>query len=452
MSESKVVLLVVDDDESIRSQMKWALSSDYEVILAEDRGGAIQQVKESHPSVVCLDLGLPPHPSDAREGLAALEDILRVDPSTKVVVITGQGEKENAIEAVNCGAYDFFSKPIEIDVLKVVLSRARYLFELELENRNLRSQEEAGPFQGMLGTSRAMQEVFSTIRKVATSDAPVVVSGESGTGKELAARAIHSLSRRKEGPFIPINCGAIPENLLESELFGHEKGAFTGAHVQKPGQLEAAQNGTLFLDEVGELSLPLQVKLLRFLQDGQIQRVGGRGTIEVDARVIAATNVNLEDAIQEKRFREDLYYRLAVVLLDLPPLRQRDEDLELLANEFLKRYVQESNRKISGFTAEVAQAIRNYSWPGNVRELENRLRRAAIMADGNRITLADLGLDASYAKYSSLSLKEARELLEKEMVERALARCAGNISKAADELGVSRPTLYELIEKLNIER
>jgi two-component system NtrC family response regulator len=290
------------------------------------------------------------------------------------------------------------------------------------------------------------------VRKVARSDAPVLVTGESGTGKELTARAIHDLSARADGPFVPINCGAIPENLLESELFGHEKGAFTGAHSQRPGQLETAHGGTLFLDEIGELSLALQVKLLRFLQDGQIQRVGGRQLINVNARIVAATNADLEEALRNGTFREDLYYRLAVVVVKLPPLRDRGEDVPLLAQAFLQRYADESGRRVKGFAPDAMRALKEYSWPGNVRELENRIRRAVIMTDGSRITLADLGLDRSYARYTAMTLREARETLERDLVEAALSRNRGNMSRAADELGISRPTLYELLDKLGIRR
>ena len=323
---------------------------------------------------------------------------------------------------------------------------------LEIENIRLLEVEPKDAFEGMIGTSYPMQEVFSMIRKVATSDAPVLVNGESGTGKELAAKAVHSLSNRSEGPFVPINCGAIPENLLESELFGHEKGSFTGAHAQSPGQIEMARSGTLFLDEIGELPLPLQVKILRFLQDGQIQRVGGRKLIDVDCRIVAATNVDLEEAMKEGKFREDLFYRLAVIVVKVPPLRDRDDDRIVLSNFFLQRFVKESQKKIMGFTITAKRAVANYIWPGNIRELENRVRRAVIMAEGNKVKVSDLGLDSGYAKYAGMKLKEAREALEKEMVEKALARTNGNMSKASGELGISRPTLYEIIEKLKIER
>ncbi len=452
MSDPKPKLLIVDDDESIRAQMKWALLEDYQIFQAQDRPSAVELVRQEQIPLVCLDLGLPPHPAGVEEGFATLEEILKADPLARVVVVTGQGDRSNALLAVARGAVDFFSKPIETDILKVVLARARQLYQLEEENRSLRAAALRKDFAGMLGTSQKMQEIFTVIRKVSNSDAPVLVMGESGTGKELTARAIHDLSARAGGPFVPINCGAIPENLLESELFGHEKGAFTGAHSQRPGQLESAQGGTLFLDEIGELPLALQVKLLRFLQDGQIQRVGGRQLINVDARIVAATNANLEEALAQGTFREDLYYRLAVVVVKLPPLRDRGEDIPLLAQAFLQRYADENRRRVTGFAPDAARALKEYSWPGNVRELENRIRRAVIMADGAKITLADLGLDRSYARYTAMTLREAREALERDLVEAALSRTRGNMSRAADELGISRPTLYELLEKLGIRR
>jgi two-component system, NtrC family, response regulator len=452
MTKAQLKLLIVDDDSEIRSQMRWALEEEYEVLQAEDRGEAVDAVRREKPTLVCLDLGLPPQPAHVEEGFRTLEEILALNPLAKVAVITGQGDKANALEAVRRGAYDFFSKPIDIEVLRVVLRRAAYLYDLERENRRLRTPSSGSGFEEMLGTSPIMEEVFSMIRKVARTDAPVLIVGESGTGKELTARAIHRRSRRAEGSFVPINCGAIPENLLESELFGHEKGAFTGAHAQRPGQIEGAQGGTLFLDEIGELPQPLQVKLLRFLQDGKIQRVGGRQLLDVDARIVAATNIDLELARNEGRFREDLYYRLAVVVIEMPPLRERGEDLPLLANAFLNRYAEESGKAVRGFAADAARAIKEYTWSGNVRELENRVRRAAIMCEGKRVTRAELGLDASHARYASMTLREAREAVERELVESALASNEGNMSRAAEELGISRPTLYELIEKLGVVR
>ncbi len=450
--QAKSTILIVDDDEDIRSQMKWALMEDYDVLEAGSREAAVTAVKDKGPAVVCLDLGLPPKPADVVEGFQALEEIVGVDPDVKVVVITGQGEREYALRAIAMGAYDFFSKPIDIDILRVVLARACHVYALEKEQERLRAKRLPEEFEGMMGASPIIDTVFSMIRKVARSAAPVLLIGESGTGKELAARAIHRRSLHADGPFVPINCGAIPENLLESELFGHEKGAFTGAHSQRPGQFETAQGGTLFLDEIGELPLPLQVKLLRFLQDGQIQRVGGRQPIDIDARILAATNVDIEEALKQGRFREDLYYRLAVVVIEIPPLRERGEDIPLLANAFLQRYAEESSRKVTGFAVEARRAIAEYNWPGNVRELENRVRRAVIMAEQRRVSLEDLGLAPSYARYSSMTLREARDAVDRELVEAALARSDGNMSRAAEELGISRPTLYELIDKLSIDR
>ncbi|GAB4233326.1 MAG: PEP-CTERM-box response regulator transcription factor [Acidobacteriota bacterium] len=442
-------LLLVEDDEAVRSQMRWALAEDYEIFQAGDRSEAVELMRREHPPLVCLDLGLPPDAGGVSEGFQALDELLQEDSHAKIIVITGQGDRSNALRAVARGAYDFFSKPIEIETLQVVLARAGYLYRLEEENRRLRG-ESGGGFEGMLGTSPQMEEVFATIRKVAPTDAPVLIVGESGTGKELAARAIHRRSRRGEGPFIPINCGAIPENLLESELFGHEKGAFTGADRTRPGQVESAQGGTLFLDEIGELPPQLQVKLLRFLQDGQIQRVGGRNFISVDARIIAATNADLDELLRAGKFREDLYYRLAVVVIHMPPLRDRGEDIPLLAQSFLERYAREAGRAVSGFAADAQRAIKEYLWPGNVRELENRVRRAVILSEGKRVRLKDLGLDKTYARYTAMTLREARETLERELVEAALQRHDGNISRAAEDLGISRPTLYELMDKLGL--
>jgi len=448
----KPKLLIVDDDEDIRTQMKWALAQDYEVFEASDRPSAVASFDEAKPPLVTLDLGLPPRAQDAEEGFALLEEILGRRKSTKVVVITGRQERQHALAAIAQGAYDFFSKPIEIEELRVVLRRALHVFRLERENRELQ-QRASESLEGMLGTSPEMQEVFLAIARVARSDAPVLIVGESGTGKELAARAVHQQSERAEGPFVVINCGAIPENLLESELFGHEKGAFTGAHIQRKGRIETAHGGTLFLDEVGELPSSLQVKLLRFLQEHSIERIGGRKEIAVDVRVLAATNMDLKKAMSEGRFREDLYYRLAVVTVKQPPLRERGEDVPFLAKAFLQRYAAESKKRISGFTDEGLSALLAHDWPGNVRELENRVKRAVIWAEGNRITPADLELAVgALPAVRGPGLKQAREALERDMVRNTLARHRGNITKAAAELGVSRPTLYELMEKLGIRK
>lgn len=449
---NKDKLLLVEDDEGLRTQMKWGLIQDYDVCLAEDRSSALEIFKKERPTVVTLDLGLPPRPRDAEEGFFALAEILEHDSLTKVIIITGRDEKEYALEAIGQGAYDFLTKPIQLDELQVILRRALHVSRLEREHRDLQERLSSESFEGMLGTSPQMQGVFEQIRKVATTDAPVLIVGESGAGKELAALAIHRRSARKEGPFVPINCSAIPETLLESELFGHEKGAFTGAHIQRKGRIELAQGGTLFLDEIVELSPQLQVKLLRFLQGQGIERVGGREEIEVDARVLAATNMDLEQALREGRFREDLYYRLGVVVISMPPLRDREGDIPLLARAFLQRYASETRKKIAGFTPQALRALEDHGWPGNVREVENRIKRAVIMVEGTKVTPADLELTYQDAKYEGRGLREAREALEKELVQRALARNEGNLTRAASQLCISRPTLYDLMDKLGIER
>jgi two-component system NtrC family response regulator len=445
-------ILIIEDDEEIQSQMKWAFTRDYEVCIASDRQHALGMIRRDRPAVATLDLGLPPHPRDVTEGFRTLHEILQEAPHTKVIVITGRDGKEHALEAIARGAYDFLRKPVELDELSVIIRRALHVYHLEQEYRLLQERLSGDRFEDMVGNSPQMQEIFATIRKVATADVPVLIAGESGTGKELVARAIHRQSIKHNGPFVAINCGAIPENLLESELFGHEKGAFTGAHTQRKGRLELAEEGSLFLDEVGELPLLLQVKLLRFLQEHQIERVGGRETIPVNARVIAATNANLHQAMAEGRFREDLFYRLGVVVMTLPPLRERGEDILLLAHALLQRYASESANPIKGFTRQATTALQNHGWPGNVRELENRIKRALIMAQGTRLTPADLDLTLLYTEYEGRGLREAREAMEKELIRRALTRNKGNMTRTAHELGVSRPTLHELVSKYAIER
>jgi two-component system, NtrC family, response regulator len=446
-------LLVIEDKEDIGAQMQGALAEEYEVFLAEDRESALALLEREKPAVVTLDLGLPPRPREVQEGFLTLSDILRKDGTTKVIIITGRTDKEYALEGIGQGAYDFLCKPLQVDELKVILRRAFHVVHLEREHRQLQHHlYQAESFEGMLGTSPQIQETFSAVRKVATTDVPVMVEGESGTGKELVARAIHRQSARTNEPFVVINCGAIPENLLESELFGHEKGSFTGAHMQRKGRIEAAQNGVLFLDEIGELSPPLQVKLLRFLQEHKIERVGGRSEILVDARVIAATNIDLKRAMENARFREDLYYRLSVVVISVPPLRERTGDALLLAKSLLQKYTAESRKKLTGFTRHALTALETYNWPGNVRELENRIKRGVIMAEGQKVTAADLELDSPYTKYSGQGLKEARAALEKDFIVRTLVKNKGNISQVAAALGVSRPTLYDLMERLGIER
>jgi len=448
----KPKLLIVDDDEGLSTQLKWALAQDYEVFLAADRQSTVEVFRKGRPPVVTLDLGLPPRPHDVDEGFSTLSDILFQDVGAKVIVITGQGQQEHALKAIDLGAYDFFSKPINIEELRVTIRRAFYVYQLEEQNRHLRRRLSIESFAEMLGSSRQIQEVFAIIRKVATTDVPVLIVGESGTGKELAARAIHKESARRGSPFVVINCGAIPAALLESELFGHEKGAFTGAYTQRKGRIELAQGGTLFLDEIGELSLGLQVKLLRFFQERYIERVGGREPIAIDARIIAATNIDLKHALAEGRFREDLYYRLNVVKIALPPLRDRGEDVMLLARVILDRYAAEGRKPIKGFSEEAQRAIRSYLWPGNVRELENRVKRAVIMSDGPSVSSADLELENFGAQYNHVSLREARQELDRRLVQQAIVRHKGNLTQAAAYLRISRPTLYELMDKLGVKR
>jgi two-component system, NtrC family, response regulator len=445
-------LLIVDDDEEIRSQLKWALADEYELSLAGDGASAVDTFARHKPPVVLLDLGLPPRPADPTEGFATLAHLLGMDRPAKVVVVTGQGEKDNALRAVGEGAYDFLCKPVDIDELKVILRRANYVAQLEGEYRELQKITTQTGFEGMLGSSAAMQSAFNTIRRVATTNAPVLILGESGTGKEVAALAIHRQSPRGKEAFVPINCGAIPETLLESELFGHEKGAFTGAHMQRKGRIEAASGGTLFLDEIGELPPALQVKLLRFLQEQIIERVGGRVPVEVDVRVIAATNVDLKRAMSEGKFREDLYYRLAVVSIDLPPLRVREADIASLAKSFLRKFAEESKRGSLTFSPGALKALQQHSWPGNVRELENRIKRAVIMADGRQVSAADLELVDGILPNKSRTLRDARESAERDVIVAALKRNKWKISPAASDLEISRPTLYELMEKLKIQK
>ena len=446
-------LLIVDDDEAIRTQMKWALSDDYEVFLAKDRPTALAAFEEQHPAVVLLDLGLPPHTRTPDEGLAALSEMLARHSLVKIIILSGQGEESTALHAIGAGAHDFVVKPAEVEELKILMKHAFHVVALEKECRELRQRLQGDTFEGILGTSPQMQQVFSSIRKVAPSDAPVLILGESGTGKEMVAQAIHQRSPRRDGPFVVINCSAIPETLLESELFGHEKGSFTDAHAQRKGRLETAAGGTLFLDEIGELPALLQVKLLRFLQEQCIERVGGREQIHVDTRILAATNVDLKRAIADARFREDLYYRLAVVVISIPPLRERENDISLLAQEFLRRSAAGTDKTDLKFGQKALRALTEYPWPGNVRELENRVRRAVIMSEGKSLTPEDLQLGP---KHSALvrgnGLKEARESVERELVQRALLKHAGKITPAAIELGISRQSLYELMDKLGIQR
>ncbi len=452
MSSPKSKLLIVDDDEEIRTQMRWALATDYDVVVAGDRTSALAAFLEHRPMVVLLDLGLPPQPASPDEGLAALSDLLVLDTAAKIVIVSGQGEKANALRAIGAGAYDFLGKPVDVEELKLLLRRCYHVAQLEREYREVQSRLTGSTFEGLLGSGPQMQSVFASIRKVANSEAPVLILGESGTGKEMTARAIHQRSSRKDGPFVAINCSAIPETLIEGELFGHEKGSFTGAHAQRKGRIEHAGGGTLFLDEIGEIPLPIQVKLLRFLQEECIERIGGRQEIPVDTRVVAATNVDLKKAMAEGRFREDLFYRLAVVQIVLPPLRERDDDVVLLARAFLQRFGVESHQNNLTFTPDAVRALRQHPWPGNVRELQNKVRRSVIMSEGRRIAAQDLELAGAAGETGGGTLREARERVERELVTQALRRNGGKITAAAAELDISRPTLYELMEKLGIAK
>ncbi|MEZ4600305.1 MAG: PEP-CTERM-box response regulator transcription factor [Syntrophotaleaceae bacterium] len=464
-------LLIVDDSPEIHQQLKWGLKKDYRLLLARDAGEALRLFNEHLPDVVTLDLGLPPDADGATEGLRCLQELLSQKPATKVIVLSGNEERANALKAVGLGAYDFYRKPIELPELKIILQRAFHLAALEEENRNLvktvRGEEQC--LSGIFGQCPRMEQIFTTIRKVASVDVPVLILGESGTGKELVARAIHENSLRKNGPFVPINCGAIPENLLESELFGHEKGAFTGAQSQVRGKVEYAEGGTLFLDEIGEMPPTLQVKLLRFLQEKVIQRVGGRQDLPLDVRVVAATNIDIQQAIADGAFREDLYYRIGVISIDLPPLRERGEDIFLLAHLFLRRFGSEFNRKVRGFSARAMEALRGYAWPGNVRELENKIKRAVVLTDQAFLEPGDLGFaevtpeegrpagsaiviePVGISHLETLNLKEARNRVEKEILLLALEKEGGNIVRAADVLGVSRPTIYDLLKKHGLQ-
>ncbi len=447
-------LLIVEDDEGIQKQLKWGLGRDYRILAAMHAKEAVTLCKHHRPPVMTLDLGLPPDPGGTQEGFRCLEDVLRERPLTKVIVVTGNQERQHALRAVQMGAYDFLQKPIDLHQLKIILSRAAHVASLEVENLRLqRSADPAMPgISGIFGQCPEMQEIFKLVKKISSCDVPVLILGESGTGKELVARAIHEKSLRKDGPFIPINCGAIPENLLESELFGHEKGAFTGAQLRVQGKVEFAHRGTLFLDEIGELSPALQVKLLRFLQEKVIQRVGGREDIEVDARIIAATNVDIAKAIASGSFRDDLYYRIGVVTLQLPPLRERGEDIRLLAHIFLQRFSREMGKKVRGFSPECQEMIESYAWPGNVRELENKIKRGVIMCETPVISDYELGFTERPRTKAgrggeSLTLREAKNRLESEMVICAIQKYTGNVAKAAEALGISRPTIYDLMKK-----
>ena len=445
-------ILIIDDDEQIRKQIQWYLSDEFDVYSVGDRLGAIEIFEKEKPQVVLLDLGLPPHPRDAVEGLQALDEMLSLDSMAKIIVVSGNSERKNALAAVDKGAYDIFPKPVDLDELKIVLRRVCRRVDLENENIRERNLASESFFGEIVGASPPMQAILKAIRKVASTDVPVLITGESGTGKELISNAIHKASGRKDGPFIAINCGAIPETLLESELFGHEKGSFTGAAVQRRGRLEYSNGGTLFLDEIGDLAHDLQVKLLRFLQEKVIERIGGRQPIQVDGRVIAATNRNLEEAVHAGVFREDLYFRLAVMKIHLPPLRERGDDVILLAEHMLAEYSKELKIPGKRFSKGALDAIRKYDWPGNIREMQNSVKRAIVLVSGNSIKAEDLELNAINSQASRLvSLKDARGATEREMLADALRKNNGNISKTAKSLGISRPTLYDLIARHGLQ-
>ena len=439
-------LLVVEDDVGLQSQLKWCFD-DYEVLLANDRESALAMIRRFEPPVVTLDLGLPPDPANASEGLATLEQILALAPDTKVIVVTGNDDRENAVRAVGVGAYDFYQKPVDADVLTLIVDRAHQLYQLETENRQLSMAKMASPIDGVIAASPEMGKVCRIVERVAPTNVSVSLLGESGTGKELLAQALHELSPRKESRFAAINCAAIPDTLLESELFGYEKGAFTGAAKQTIGKIEHANGGTLFLDEIGDLPPALQAKLLRFLQERTVERLGGREEIQVDVRVVCATHQDLEQKMEIGEFREDLYYRISEVTIKIPPLRERRGDGLLMAWAFLSRCNELHGRSIRGFSDDAVSAIEAYQWPGNARELENKINRAVIMADGASITAEDLELVETDQEPMPLNLRAVREQAEQQAIQRALMLSNQRVAHAADLLGVSRPTLYDLMDK-----
>ena len=442
-------LLIVEDDPGLQKQLKWSFD-DLEVFIAGDREAALVAVRRYEPPVVTLDLGLPPDADGASEGLATLEQILALAPATKVIVVSGNQDRANAVQAVAAGAYDYYHKPIEPEILRLIVNRAMHLHQLESENRRLQ-QPQGGALSGVITGSAAMQKVCRTVEKIAPVDATALLLGDSGTGKELLARALHDLSPRAQERFVAINCAAIPENLLESELFGYEKGAFTGASKQTKGKIEYANQGTLFLDEIGDLPFSLQAKLLRFLQGRVVERLGGREEIPVDVRVVCATHQDLRRLIGEGRFREDLYYRLSEITIVIPALKDRDEDSVLLAHAFLERFTKQYSKTFKGFTPGALTVIKAHAWPGNVREMENCIKRAVIMSEEVRIGADDLGLPLGGAEPVLLNLRQAREIAEREAVTLALARVNGNVARAAELLGISRPTLYDLVNRFGVQ-
>ncbi|PCJ46849.1 MAG: PEP-CTERM-box response regulator transcription factor [Moraxellaceae bacterium] len=446
-SNKKPKLLIVEDDTGLQSQLRWHFDQ-YEVIIAGDRDSAIAAIRRDEPPVVLQDLGLPPDEEGVEEGFLTIQQTLSIAPNTKIIVVTGYHDYNNALRAVALGAYDFYQKPVNTDTLDLIVQRAHQMAQLEQENRRLQLKAQS-PLSGIIASDAAMLNVCRTIEKVAPVDVTCLVLGESGTGKEVIAKSIHHLSHRSEKRFVAINCAAVPENLMESELFGYEKGAFTGATKRTLGKIEVAHGGTLFLDEIGDMPLTLQAKLLRFLQERTIERLGGRDEIDVDIRVVCATNKNLEEMVSEKTFREDLYYRISEIVVELPPLRDREGDKILLARHILSKYCDAQNRNIKGFSAEAAAAIESYEWPGNVRELENKIKRAVIMADTKTLSVEDLALP--HHEDLSINLRQVRQAAEKSAIIQAINLTGGQITAAAKYLGVTRPTLYDLMKKYEIE-
>ncbi len=445
----KPVLLIVEDDLGLQRQLRWAYEG-YEIVVASDRAQALDAVRAHEPAVVTLDLGLPPDPDGVTEGFATLRDILSMKPDTKVIVASGHGARESALRAIADGAWDFYAKPIDIDALGLIVARAFHVHALEAENRRLAARIDGSGFGGLITASPEMALVTRTLERVAPADVSVMLLGASGTGKELLARGLHDASPRRKGAFVAINCAAIPETLLESELFGHEKGAFTGAVKTTEGKIEQAAGGTLFLDEIGDVPLALQVKLLRFLQERVIERIGGRKAIPVDTRIVCATHQNVDAMVADGRFREDLYYRLAEIVVRIPALSERTGDAALLARHFVTRYAKAMNPGVTGLAPDARAAVDAWSWPGNVRELENRIKRAVIMADGKLVTAADLDIDGKAADGLALNLRSVREVADRKAIRHALARADGNISSASRLLGISRPTLYDLLKSYDL--
>jgi len=446
----KKKLLIIEDDPGLQSQMRWCFE-DMEVFIASDREAALSQLRKIEPQVVTLDLGLPPDPGGATEGFKALEEILKLAPNTKVIVVTGREEKQNAVTAIGLGACDFFQKPLDADILSFVVNRAFKLYELEKENQELSTGNSTSTIKGVIASSHKMLDICRMIEKIAPADVTTLLLGETGTGKEVLAKAIHQLSPRSDEPFSAINCGAIPENLLESELFGHEKGSFTGATQMKKGKIELAHGGTLFLDEIGDMPLPLQVKLLRFLQERVIERIGSVKVIPVDVRVVCATHQNLQSHIEQGLFREDLYYRVSEITLNIPPLREREGDSIIIAQALLKTICQKMNRPNLSFSEGAMRSIKSHHWPGNVREVINKVKRAVIMADDKKVTAEDLELnDTSTITDEALNLRKIRDDAERSAIVQAIQASQNNMAQAARLLGITRPTLYNLTDKLGI--